>query len=191
MQPRSVLPPLSILLLAGWLRFRNMMNFDTFGDEYLHVYRAQRIAMGDTFNGLEQNKWFYTLTLALFNPRGQESIFLGSVLSILASLITVAAVIVLGRVLINRSVGWLSGLLYAVLPLAVLHERIALVDSFLAMFCTLSVLLIVRIAKQPRPAYIILVALTLTAGYLTKVPGIAYFAVPFIAAAVYGLNWQR
>lgn len=175
-----------LLLFAIWLRFHNVMNIDIFGDEYLHVFRGQRIAIGETFAGLPENKWFYTLTLALFFPRQEEGLFLGRILSVFASIVTISTVIALGTVLLKRRVGLLAGLFYAIFPLVVLHERTALVDSLLAMLCTISVLLSYRLAKKPRLWMGILFALTLTAGYLTKVPGVVYFIVPALAAFVYG-----
>jgi 4-amino-4-deoxy-L-arabinose transferase-like glycosyltransferase len=174
-----------LILLAGiGLRFANLMNMPLYVDEALHIWRAQRVAIGQTFAGVDQNKWLYSAVVGLFNTTGPESAFIARTLSVLFSALTIAACIGLGTLLGNRRIGLLAGLLYAALPMALFHERQALVDSQLSAFTTLIVLLSAHLARKPRLIPALLLALSLTAAYLTKTAGLPFFLIPFIAAAL-------
>ena len=65
-------------------------------------------------------------------------------------MISIAACIALGKSLDSVRVGLLSGLICAVLPVTMFHDRQVLVDPLKAAFTTLCILLIVWMAKKPR-----------------------------------------
>jgi hypothetical protein len=166
----------AIVLLGLALRWAALDRMPLFVDEASHIVRAQHIALGEVFFGFQHSKWLYTALLALFRPLGPETPWLARGLAALAGGLTVGGCIALGRALDGWHTGWLAGLVYALLPLAVFHERQALVDPQLAALTTLSLVLAVRLAARPRLWVGLLLSLALAAAYLTK--GAA--ALPFL-----------
>jgi 4-amino-4-deoxy-L-arabinose transferase-like glycosyltransferase len=173
-----------ILLLGIGLRFANLMNMPLYVDEALHIWRAQRIAIGKTFAGVDQNKWLYSAVVGVFNTTGPESGFIARAISVLFSALTLASCIGLGTLLGGRRIGLLAGLFYMALPMALFHERQALVDSQLSAFTTLIILLSARLARRPQVVSALLLAVALTSAYLTKTAGLPFFLIPFFAVAL-------
>jgi hypothetical protein len=169
-----------ILLLAIVLRTVSLSGMPLFVDEGHHIARAQRIAMGDFFAGFEHNKWLYTAVLALFRPLGPEGIWVARWLSALYGVVSTVGCIALGVSVGSRRVGLLAGLIYAVVPMTVFHERQALVDPQLTALATFSILLAIHLARHPRVWIGGLLGLTLAAAYLTKATALSFFVLPFL-----------
>jgi hypothetical protein len=180
------------VLLAFGLRAAALTRMPLFVDEVLHITRAHNVLAGDLFIGLINQKWLYTVILALFEPTGPEALFVARMLSALCGAVTVAAGVGLGRTLggmargvaFGRWAGLIAGLFAAVLPLAVIHERMALVDPMMAAFTGVSALAAVRLARRPDLPQAVLVGALLTGAILTKALGLVYIVVP-LAAAVF------
>jgi hypothetical protein len=158
----------AIVLLGLALRWAALDGMPLFVDEGSHIVRAQHIAQGELFFGFQHSKWLYTALLALFRPLGPETPWLARGLSALFGGLTVAVCIALGRALDGWQTGWFAGAIYALLPLAVFHERQALVDPQLAALTTLSAVLAVYLAARPRLWMGLLLSLALAAAILTK-----------------------
>lgn len=178
-----------IILLASVVRLHRVLSLPMFTDEVLHVTRAHRvITEGDTFDGLEQNKWLYVFTLAQFNPTGPEGPWIARYLNVLFAAVSVTGCIALGRLLDRRTTGLIAGLLYALLPMAVFHERQALVDPMMTAFGTVSLVAAVHLARRPRWWLVAPLALPLTAALLTKPAAAPYLVMPFVAVVVFKLK---
>jgi hypothetical protein len=173
-----------ILLVGIGLRFANLMNMPLYIDETLHIWRAQRIAIGKTFAGVDQNKWLYSAVVGLYNTTGPESGFVARTISVLFGALTLASCIGLGTLLGGRRIGLLAGLFYMALPMALFHERQALVDSQLSAFTTLTIVLSARLARKPQLIPGLLLAVTLTGAYLTKTAGLPFLLIPFFGVAL-------
>lgn len=186
---RAMLSFIAIILLAFLLRLAAIDNAPLFGDEVAHLVRAHRIIQGELFAGLRHQKWLFSFVLAAFRPMGIEGMWIARTQSALSSTVTTAATIGLGSLVthqwagqrIAHRIGLLAGLLYAVMPLAVFHERQALVDSMLVMFTTVAAVLTVVYCKRPRNWLVGIIALTLAVAYLTKATAILTFTVPILA----------
>lgn len=181
---------IAILLAAFALRVVALTGLPLFVDESSHIFRAFRVTGGELFIGFQHHKWLYTVVLALFQPGGPESVWLARTVSALSSLLTVATAIALGRLLARRAdssgsgarAGLAAGLIYAALPMAVFHERQALVDPMLVAFTALATLFAMRLAYRPRLALAALLALALAGAMLTKTSALPYLALPLMAA---------
>jgi hypothetical protein len=172
---------IAILLLAMIMRTISLSGMPLFTDEGHHIARAHLIAMGDLFAGFEHNKWLYTAVLALFRPLGPEGFMVARLLSALYGVASTAGCIALGVSIGSRRAGLLSGLLYAVVPMAVFHERQALVDPQLTTLTLFGTLLALHLARRPRVWVGGLLCLTLSAAYLTKATALSFFTLPFLA----------
>ncbi len=184
------LAALLILLAAFALRLVALTSLPLSVDEDSHILRAYEVMNGNLYIGFQQQKWLYTVALALFQPSGPESVWLGRVLSILCGGFSAATVITLARLLARRAIGeragaragLAAGLIYAVLPMAVFHERQALVDPLMVAFAMFSVLLAMRLARRPRFVTGLLLALALSGAVLTKASALPFLVFPALAA---------
>lgn len=173
------------LILLGWaLRLMNTPALPLFIDEALHIARARLIATGDLYAGFEQSKWLYPAALSLFAPTGPEAIFIARAFSALCGAFTIGCCLALGDAVSGRRGALAAGLLYAVLPLAILHERQALVDGQLAALTTLATLLAWRVAARPYPVAVAALALVLAGAALTRLSALPVLALPLAALAL-------
>jgi 4-amino-4-deoxy-L-arabinose transferase-like glycosyltransferase len=182
-----------IVLFAFALRTMSLAQTPLFIDEALHINRAHSAVAGHIFEGLRVNKWLYPVVLGLvFRPLGPEGPWLARVLSALFSTITVSVGVALGRMLFqdtvgkagSRRIGLLAGLVYAVLPMTVFHERQALVDPMMVAFTGLSILLTIRLVRQPRLWVAVPLSLVLAFAFLTKLLAIPYLVLPLAASVL-------
>jgi hypothetical protein len=182
-----------ILLAAFGLRTVAIERLPQFGDEASHIIRAQDVLLnGELFTGLRDQKWLYTVVLALFAPTGPEATLVGRTLSALCALVTVASAVALGRLLGRRYrgalVGWGVGLtaaaIYALLPMAVFHERQALVDPMMSAFTGVATVLSVKLAERPRVGTAAFAGLMLGGAVMTKASALPFLAVPFAASVL-------
>lgn len=187
---------LIVILLALAVRTARLDGASIFWDEGLHIQRAHRVIEGQVFVGFEVNKWLYPVVLAAFMPTGPEALWIARALSALMSLVSVAACIRLANLLsggdraVNRQTGLLAGLIYAMVPMAVFHERQALVDPMLAAFTSTSLVLAATLYRgRPRWQRAALLGVVLAAAVLTKLIGVSYLVVP-LAAVVLAGSWR-
>src|SRR5574341_164886 len=182
----AYLPLASLTLLAGLaLRLIGTLRLPLFLDEAIHLSWAQRVRAGEFYIGFQNNKFLYPVFLSLFNPTGPEAPWLARALSALLGMLSAALVVALGRTLAGRQAGLLAGLIYALLPFAVFHERQALVDPFMVCFATAITLLCIWLARRPTIWQAILLALLLAGAYLTKIAALPYFALPLVGLALF------
>lgn len=179
-------PAVLIIILVGLtLRLTNLMFWPLWWDEGLHIVRAHNIAQGAFFTGIDRSKWLYMPVVALFQPLGPEGPFIARYVTALFGTATVGACIALGTYLDKRTTGLIAGALYAIIPMAVFHERQAILDPMLSTLGMLSLLMSVSLAKRPRVWMAALLGSVLAAAYLTKLSGITFLAVPIIAGLMF------
>lgn len=156
--------------------------------EAMHLLRAELVLSGSLFDHpMSMRKWMSVPALAfLFRPGGPESLWLARIFSALLGVLNIAGALALGRMLFNdRRVGLLAGLIYAVLPLAVFHERQALSDPLFVTLVTFVTLLSLVYARRPSLKWAILLGVTLGGAYLAKVATLPYFFLPGLAILLF------
>lgn len=188
---RYLLGVILVLLLSFGLRSIDILKLPVFLDEAIHIDWARQVLRGETFIGLRNNKWLYPIVLSPFNLTGPESLWLARTASALIGMVTTTTVIALGYEVSSRRTGLLAGLIYSVLPFAVFHERQALVDPLLVAFCALVTLAVVRVARRPGAAALVLLGVSLAGAYATKVAALPYFALPALAIVLLGRSWRN
>lgn len=185
---------LAALIVAGGmaLRIAALTDMPLYLDEATYTWWAQLISTepGHFFAGFEHERPLFPLVLALFRPTGPESPFLGRMVSVFAGVIGVAGSIGLSRLLAGRRAGLLAGVLYAALPLAIFHERQALVDPLMSALSLLALIVMVWLARHPRWYGGLLLGGLLGAATLAKISAITFFPLPFVAAILLAPNRQ-
>jgi hypothetical protein len=181
----------AVVLFGLFLRLTALTRAPLYIDSIFHINRAHLVLEGNFFVGMNNQKWLYTVVLAALNPTGPEAVWVARAISALSATVTIAAGIAIGSwlgfVVGGRRVAWkiglLSGLVYAVLPMAVFHERQGLVDPMMTAFASLVVVITIWQSRRPRPWLIVPLAIALAGVPLTKFLGLPFLGIP-IAGAV-------
>ncbi len=177
------------LLLVGltlWLRLIYPQSLPVFGDEGINIFWAQEFAQHhDTgYPVLMDGRFLFGVLLAGVGIYGPGPLRLGRTLVAVISTIGCAAAIGLGRRVGPRPVGALAGLLYAVLPYTLFHERQALTDPVMACVGALTVLWTLRLADSGQRRWIGLIAMAWAAAFLFKPSGVVYGLAPLLAVGI-------
>lgn len=172
-----------VLCLALWLRATQLYSLPIFGDEANHLYWSQQFSLGGLdYPLLMDGKYLMGVLVAAFHPAaGPAPLWLARLVIGLFASLSVAACIGLGAQLLSREAGLLAGLLYAVLPQAVLHERQMLADPLMSAFGAVAIFLTWRLARRGSLWLAVGLALALAAAFLTKLFGGLYLAYPALA----------
>jgi len=176
---------ITILCLALWLRISNLYSLPVFVDEANHLVWSQRLSVGNTVYPLFMDgKFLMGVIVALFRPLGPGPLWIARAAVGLTSILAVASCIAAGSLLGSRRAGLLAGLLYALLPQAVFHERQLLADPLMATFGSLALVFTLQLAKKSRWPQTVPLAVSLAAAFLAKFFGGLYAVFPLLAAAI-------
>lgn len=172
-----------ILCLALWVRVAHLYSLPVFVDEANHLVWAQRFSVNDTVYPLFMDgKFLMGVLVSLFRPLGPGPLWIARAAIALTSIPAAASCIAAGSLIGLRRAGLLAGLLYALLPQAVFHERQLLADPLMAAFGSLALVFTLQLSKKNRWRGTIPLAASLAAAFLTKFFGGLYVAFPLLAA---------
>ncbi len=180
----------AVVLFGLFLRLVALTRAPLYIDSMFHINRAHLVLEGDFFIGMENQKWLYTVVLAALDPTGPEAVWVARAISALSATVTIAAGIAIGSWLgfavggrrLAWKIGLLSGLVYAVLPMAVFHERQGLVDPLMTAFASLVVVVTIWQSRRPRGWLIAPLAVALAGVPLTKFLGLPFLGIPIAGA---------
>jgi hypothetical protein len=181
-----------IICFALWLRLTSLHSQPVFVDEANHLAWAQRYASGNySYPLFMDGKFLMGLIAALFQPVGPGPLWVGRAAMGLTAIPGVAACIAGGALLGSRKTGLLAGLLCAVLPQAIFHERQLLADSLMGTMGSLAIIFTLQLARLPaharRPAWpIVGLAASLAAAFVAKLFGLLYIIYPLLAMLWFG-----
>lgn len=168
---------LAVLGLAFWLRVADLWGPPVFVDEGAHLQWARLFVRDDPqYPVWMEGRLLTVLAFALLDVYGPAPLWTARAVVVVVSLLNTAGSLALGRALAGRWGGVAAGLLYALLPYALFHDRQALGDPLSAAFGTLAVCAAIGLARRPRaagPAVAVLAGAMLGAG-LSKFTGALY-----------------
>jgi len=129
------------------LRLVKLADLPIFLDEALHISAGRRAQVADFWVLGSPGKALHGWLLAfLFNLSGSGNLLITArLLSVLSGLVTLAAIYLIGRRLFSIQIGLVAAWLWAIVPYAVWHERMALVDPLMTSFTTLALLFSLRL----------------------------------------------
>jgi hypothetical protein len=174
---------LLILLLGLTVRIIALTRLPLYFDEAEYIVWAQDVLHGHPFVGDLRKLAFFPI-LSLFNPTGPESAWIARSMSAIFSTLTVASCIALGRMMASRRAGLTAGLLYALLPFAVFHERTVIAEPLQSTLLAFSLVLMVQLARKPHLARAVALGLVLALAHLVKNSSLLYLALPPVAAFI-------
>jgi mannosyltransferase len=115
----------------------------------LHLAAAGWSGFWSTVVNTETNMVGYYFLMRPWTALGGDGAAWARSLSAVFYLLTVPAMVFLGRRMYGTRAGWIAGLLFATAPMAVAYSREARTYSLLLLLVTISVLALVRAVRQP------------------------------------------
>lgn len=182
-----------IILLALLLRLYNLTYLPIFADEAIYVRWAQIMQAESTlrFLPLSDGKqplfmWSMIPFLKIFN----DPLYAGRFLSVLTGLFTLGGIFFASYfVFKSKKVALLASLIYAISPFSIFFDRMALVDSMLAMFGIWTLILAAVAARTLRLDFAMLAGFSLGGALLTKSPAL-FFAV-LLPTSILVSKWPK
>jgi 4-amino-4-deoxy-L-arabinose transferase-like glycosyltransferase len=186
-------------MLAFALRLSNLELLPIFYDEALYLEWARKTYERLDLNiALNEVSTLQVWLIALFYGMSPSALWVGRFVSVMAGVLTAALCYAIAwELYANKRVAQLAALLYAVVPYAVFHDRLAQNDGILALFLALVVYLTVlnvnylrtRSSGRPHKRFIPFVTtlflfLALGLAVLTKRSGILFMATPLLAVVI-------
>lgn len=174
-----------LLFVAVFIRILGLLDMPLGSDQARHIVRAHAIVNGQLFAGLDQNKWFYGVVIALFDPTGSEGVWVAKYVNVMWSAVTISACIKLTTMFRGKVTGLLAGWLYAFLPLAYFLDRTSAVDPQTTALSTLALVFMLRWVRTLKLHDAGLLMLALLLARLTKPSMILYFSLPAVAYVLF------
>lgn len=178
-----------IFIIYFILRTPNLTLQPIFADEAIYVRWAQVMKAEPTlrFVSLSDGKTplFMWLMMPMFKVF-DDPLFAGRFLSVLAGGGTLLAVYLLTRCLFGKSAAFWAGLVYTITPYTVFFDRMALVDSMLAMFTIWSIFFAVLLVQTLRFDISMILGYLLGAALLVKTP--AMLSVLVLPITILGIK---
>lgn len=180
--------PLLLTALFLLLRLPGLLALPLFNDEAVYLLRARVFPAGlihESFAGatLPDGKLIQELFLAALARLPGDPLLPARLLSVACGLGTLLVIVACGRVLNRPMAGLLAAGLYALAPLAQIHDRLALPDSMLTLVSALLLWASLDYARRPqvgRREALLLGALVAVAS-MVKLSGLLFFGVPILA----------
>ena len=176
---------LALALAAVLFALTRLLDLDAwplFIDEAQHLHWARRAWEWPPFlRPLTDGKALQVVLAALVVPFVEDPVRAGRLLTVAAGAVALAAAWGLAREIGGGVASIAAALVYAVVPFAVVHERLALADPFLAAASGVVLLLTVRLLRTGARGDAVGLGLALGAAVLAKVPGLLCFAIPTVA----------
>src|SRR3989338_5478833 len=159
-------------------RIINLKGIPIFTDEAIYIRWAQ-IGLNDPahrYISLTDGKqplmtWAMYPFLKLF----EDPLIAGRLVSVLGGALSVIGIYILAKTLFDRKAAVFSVILYTISPFSMVYERLALMDSLLAMFGIWCLYLQVLLIKKLKLDVALILGITAGAAFLTKTSSSFFF----------------
>lgn len=183
---RQLAVVVGLLALQFLLRAHSITQQGAFVDEGYHTDRAVQVYKfaanpGEFANG----KILVYYWLGLFQGARSTALFASRTAIALFSLVTGATIYLIGRQIVNHSVGVAALALYIVLPFAFFYDRLALADPFASAFACLVVWRSIAFGKHPKLRDSLWLGFLLAFATLAKLTLGLIPIVPIVASIIY------
>ncbi len=167
---------LASLVLGLFLRLYNLTSLPVFADEAIYIRWSQIMQAEPTLRFLplsDGKQPFFMWVLMLFVDKVSDPLFAGRLVSVFSGATTLIGVFAVTYLLFrSKLAASVSALIWAICPYALFFDRMALVDSILAMFSIWSCFFIVLFVKTLRLDFAMIAGFFLGGAMLTKSPAL-------------------
>ena len=171
------------LLVAAWLRFRGLGSLEPFVDEGANILTSLDPRVTAAFEPLEQGRPLLRQLFALTGWFPEHALIVARAMTALAGLTTLAALAWILQRLANRAAALCGLWLWAAMPFAIFHERLALQDPFSTALLALVLVCVVTPRISPLAA-----GAFLGFTFLNKIS--AAFALPWLGLVYVAVQKQ-
>ncbi len=169
-----------LFLLFFATRLHGLLALPLFMDEATHLTRSQAVWQGKPLELLLTGKALGPYLAALLDPFNAAP-FVGRFAVLLISLIGVASVAALARMLQSRAAGLVAAALWILSPYMFFFERMALVDTTLASMAALAALCGYRMVRSGKARDAVYCGAALALCAFAKTTGVIFFYIPVAA----------
>jgi 4-amino-4-deoxy-L-arabinose transferase-like glycosyltransferase len=188
-----------LLIYALFLIFivggtQGLSNMSIQWDEVTHLNGGALLLRGDTQTYFGLSAFYppmYDLVTAGFFGVGGISVFTGRFVSVVFSLLAVYAVFEFARRMYGVKTALGASVLLAVMPGYVWLSRVAMIETMLVFFFTVSAMFFFLWLREDKTKFLLLSGLTLGLGVLTKYQTIVLAAVMLTSLIVLGRGYLR
>jgi len=180
-----------IFIVGGIQGFSNM---SIQWDEVTHLNGGALLLRGNTQTYFSLSAFYppmYDLVTAGFFSVGGISVFTGRFVSVVFSLLSVYAVFEFARRIYGVKTAVGASVLLAVMPGYVWLSRVAMIETMLVFFFTVSAMFFFLWLRENKTKFLLLSGLTLGLGILTKYQTIVLAAVMLTSLVVLGRGYLR
>jgi 4-amino-4-deoxy-L-arabinose transferase-like glycosyltransferase len=172
----AILASVAILVLGLALRLYRVTLLPVFADEAIYIRWAQVMGAEPTLRFLplsDGKQPLFMWILMFYVRRLSDPLFAGRILSVFSGLGTTIGIFAVSHLLFkNKLVSLISSLIWAISPFSFLFDRMALVDSMLAMFSVWTMFFALLTSKTKRLDMAMITGFFLGGALLTKSPAI-------------------
>jgi len=165
-----------IILLGLFLRSYNLNSLPIFADEAIYVRWSQVMKAEPTLRFLplsDGKQPLFMWAMMPFLKLISDPLIAGRLLSILSGMASLVGIYLLANLLLkSKKAAVIAALFYAISPYTLFFDRMALVDSMLAMFGVWTLLLTIYSVKTRRFDFAMLAGFALGGAFLTKSPAL-------------------
>jgi 4-amino-4-deoxy-L-arabinose transferase-like glycosyltransferase len=181
---------LVILLLALLLRLQELTRLPIFHDEALYLHWAQQTAkkhdLGIALGEVSVSTFQVWLLAGLYNL-APSALWLGRFVSATAGFLTTTLCYAIARqIYARKDVAAVAALLYALLPLAVFHDRLAQNDGLLTLFLAIFLWQSISWVRHGGILGAIILIVSFGLAFLTKRSAALWIPVPILAVIILG-----
>lgn len=180
---------LSALGIFLFLRLIHLNIIPVFVDEAIYIRWSQIMKNEASLRFLPQSDGkqplFMWITISFFKI-SRDPLLAGRLVSVVAGFVSMLGVGVLAYFLTASLLsGLFAGLIYSLVPFTVFFDRMALVDSLLAMFGVWSLVLGYLFVRRQRLDLAMLLGFSIGGGLLTKSPAVFFYSWQIILAVFF------
>jgi hypothetical protein len=158
---RDLVATLGLIAVFVFTRMSFLTRLPVYVDESVHIDWARGFLDPDFTAEFSVGRWLAIRIMALFLLLPVEPLFAARFGSVSMGLAILVGCIVINRELFSSTEGLLAGVVYTVLPYALLYDRMALADIYLVAFGTWALYSSILAARRPGPAPVMAMSLYL------------------------------
>jgi 4-amino-4-deoxy-L-arabinose transferase-like glycosyltransferase len=183
--------PLTVIYFI--IRLTNLTFLPIFTDEAIYI-RWSQIGANDAawrFISLTDGKqpfftWLVMAALRVFS----DPLFAGRFVSVIGGFVCMTGMYFLGKEMFGKkSIGIIASILYLISPFALMYDRMALYDSWVAAFSVWNLYIAVLLVRRVRLDTALIFGLTLGAGMLNKTS--AFLSLYLLPVTLVLFDWKK
>ncbi len=206
----KILLSLAIIILYFLIRFQHLDTIPVFGDEAIYIRWSQIIKNEETLRFIPQTDGKQPLFMwatAIFLRFVSDPLIAGRAISIFSGFLTLVGIFFVSCILIdftipfknpvefikeslkdNFSYGFISALLYVLIPFSFFFDRLATADTMLSMFGIWSIFFSLLLAKFRRLDLSLILGTILGLAWLTKSPAVYFIVLSLLTYLTFNLR---